>query len=235
MARNGCKVEDVVAEYGLDSPSDGAGSIHDYLVDRWRGNGDHRAVGYRRLTDWFNRQLFRRVYDRHGRSTMGTRLDSEYEALTDEDDLVRAEVVADLAADGIDAEVLLEDMVSPRTMHRHLTDCLEAEKPPRDAETDWERESVDIAREQLVEKVEKSMSALESKGEIEVAGTAEVEVRVYLACPECETRVPLETARRRGYVCADHPAPTPRIPVPDEASVPQLSDSVVESVARFCL
>lgn len=233
MSRTRCKVDDGVEDYGLQAPGTELDSIHDYLAARWTGAEGYRSVGYRQLADWFNRQLLRRVYDEHGRSTTGTRLDSEYGALTGDDDLVREEVVADLAATGIDAEAVVDDMVSPRTMHRHLTGCLDAEKSPQEAETDWERASVERAREQLEEKVAKAASALASKEALLGADAADIDVRIYLACPECATRVTLETGRRQGYVCEVHS------PAPTEASVEGIAtpthedESVVEAVTRF--
>lgn len=240
MSRNRCKVDDAVEAYSLRAPRSESGSIHDYLVARWTGTDDHRAVGYRQLADWFNRQLFRRVYDQHGRSTTGTRVGSEYEALTGDDDLLWEEVVSELAADGIDAEALVDDTVSPRTMHRHLTDCLGAEKAPQEAQTDWERESVERAREQLEEKVTKAASALASKAELLGADDADVDVRVYLSCPECATRVTFEAGRRQGYVCEDH-SPEPSEAdlaagsTADEGSVAPDSpnEPVLEAVSRF--
>lgn len=223
MSQQGCKVDDAVEAYSLRAPGTDAESIHGYLVAKWTGRDGYRSVGYRKLADWFNRRLFRRVYDDHGRSTTGTRVDSEYEALTGDDDLVREEVINDLKADGIDAESLLEATVSPRTMHRHLTNCLDAEKAPREAETDWERESVERAREQLAEKVTKAASALASKAEFHGADEAEVEVRVYLSCPECATRVTFEAGRRQGYVCEAH-SPTP-------ADVDLVADSTADDAA----
>lgn len=203
-----CKIEDVGAKYELQPPESVAGSLDDYLVARWTGTRGHQSVGYRTLTEWFNKRLLKRVYDEHGRSTMGVRLESDYEVLTGDDDVVRDEVVADLDADGIDAEAVLDDMVSPRTMHRHLTGCLDAEKETRSSGTDWERESVEKARETLEEKVSKATSALASKGELD--GESEIEIQVYLSCPHCTTRVPFEVARHQGYVCERHESETGR-------------------------
>lgn len=230
MSRNGCKVDEAVDDYSLRAPGTDADSIHRYLVARWTGTHGHRSVGYRRVAEWFNRQLLRRVYDEHGRSTTGTRVESEYEALKGDDDLVREEVRHDLEADGIDAESVLDDMVSPRTMHRHLKHCLGAEKTPRDAQTDWERESVERAREQLEEKVMKAASALESKGQLFGAAEAEIDIRVYLSCPNCPTRVTFETGRRQGYVCEEHSEVPPDVALTADAAA---DDTIVDSTSGF--
>lgn len=242
MSRDRCKVDDAIEDYALSPPGTDPDSLDDYLVARWTGEDGYQAVGYRRLSDWFNRQILRQVYDRNGRSTTGTRIDSEYEALTGDDSLVREEVVSELAAVGIDAESIVDDMVSPKTLHRHLTGCLGAEKGAIEAETDWERESVKIAREQLERKVEKAAGSLASKGEIRDANAADIDIRIHLACPHCATRVPLEAARRQGYVCADHSPPLPDISASPEAVVggdrvrpdPDI-DTVIEAIARFSL
>lgn len=237
MSRNRCKVDDAVEAYSLRAPRTESGSIHDYLVDRWTGSAGHQAVGYRQLADWFNRRLLRQVYDEHGRSTTGPRVDSEYDALTGDDDLLRQEVVNELASAGIDAEALVDDMVSPRTMHRHLKGCLDAEKAPQEAETDWERESVEMARAQLESKVEKAASALASKGEFLGADDADVEIAVYLSCPECTTRVPFESGRRQGYVCEEHSPTLEEVGMEPtdgtEATEPERRDPVIDAVSRF--
>jgi len=240
MSRVRCKVDEAIDTYGVRAPGTGSASLGEYLVARWTGADGYRSVGYRQLADWFNRQLLKRVYDEHGRSTLGTRIDSEYAALTGDDDLVRSEVVADLASSGVDADAVVDDMVSPRTMHRHLTGCLDAEKTPRPAQTDWERDSVEMARARLAEKVSKAASSLETKGEIPDADAANVEIGIYLSCPECTTRVPLEIARRRGYVCAAHASLSKGTSVTVEDATTQSSpsartplESVIQAVAQF--
>ena len=102
------------------------------------------------------------------------------------------------------SEAVVDQMASWSTMRRHLVDCLDAEKEPRTAGTDWERESVDIARRQLVEKVNDALSSYETKGEIAGATGADVSVQVQLSCPECPTRRSLTDAIAVGYVCRDH-------------------------------
>lgn len=242
MSRNRCKIDDAVEDYSLRAPSTGPDSIHDYLVARWTGTDGYRAVGYRKLSDWFNGRLLRQVYDEHGRSTTGTRVDSEYEALTGDDDLVRKEVVNDLQAAGINAEDLVDDMVSPRTMHRHLTGCLDAEKQRHEAQTEWEQESVEIARAQLEEKVAKAASALASKGEFLGADVADIEIGIHLSCPECTTRVPFEAGRHQGFVCEEHSPTSADAGVADDASATDEmavarsdEDAIIRAVSRFSM
>jgi len=199
-----CKIDHVVDRFGLSAPGQAGESIDRYLVDRWTGADDGAAVGYKQLTEWFNKRLMKRVYERNGRDTIGTRIESEYEALRGDDDLVRIEVAEDLRADGVDADALVDAMVSWSTMRRHLKRCLEAEKAAQPARTEWELESLDIARNQVTDKAQSALKSLSSKRELPDAHRATVEVQVKLSCPECPTRVPLEDAVERGYVCRDH-------------------------------
>ena len=200
---DGCKVDDVVRTYDLGTGDDAAATLDEELLWRWTGDRGHEARGYRTLTTWFNKRLLKRVYDQHGRSTMGTRLDSEFRALVGDDDLVRGEVVADLEADGIDAEALVEDMVSWSTMRHHLRGCLDGEKATPSG-GDWERESIEVIREGAAERLGKVLRSLDSKGAIAGADDAGVDVLFRLTCPRCPTRVTLEEALERGVVCEAH-------------------------------
>lgn len=200
----GCKVDRVVETYGLDPAHDRFDTVDDYLVTRWTGADGRPPDGYRTLAEWFNGRLLKQVYDEHGRETVGLRVDSDYRALTGDDDLVRLEVMDDLRADGIDAEALCDDMVSWSTIRHHLKGCLDAEKPRSEADTDWEHESVRIAMSQTAEKVTAALRSLDAKGDLPNAQQAAVDIQVQLSCPECPVRVPLAEAVDRGYICRDH-------------------------------
>lgn len=203
-ARDGCKVEAAIERYGIESQREEYDTVDEELLALWTGEGGGEPLGYRSLAEWFNEQLLRTAYDANGRLTFGTRLEEELETLTGEDDIARGELLDELEQDGIDGNSLREDMVSFSTIRRHLTGCLDAEKERREAETEWERNSVDIATEQLREKVEKALSSHETKGRIQGATRADVSIQVHLSCPECPTRRTLTDALRLGYVCEDH-------------------------------
>lgn len=202
MGGNTCKVDHVVDHYGLE-PAAGYETVDDWLSSRWLGD-DGDPVGYRTLTRAFNTRLLKQVYDEHGRDTMGSRVEGDYEALTGDDDVVRDEVVEALGSDGIDGERLRESLVSWGTMRGHLNGCIGAEKESPRARTDWERASVDRAREHALSTVHEALSSLASKGRIERVDEADVEMPVLLTCPECPTRRPIEEALERGYVCREH-------------------------------
>ncbi|MFB6180106.1 MAG: rod-determining factor RdfA [Halorientalis sp.] len=202
--RKGCKVDRTIDRYELSPPGGQFETLDAYLVARWTGETGGESVGYKGLTDWFNKRLLKHVYERHGRSTLGTRLDSEYDALTGDKELLRGEVVDDLAADGIDAETVQRDMVSWSTMRRHLKECLDAEKQTREATSDWEVQSVEIAKDRLETKTGEALRSLDSKDKLPEATKAAVDIQVKLSCPECPTRVPLEDALNRGYICETH-------------------------------
>lgn len=199
-----CKVEVVTEAYDLQPAGDRYDTIDDFLLSRWTGADGREPVGYRTLTDAFNRRLLKQVYDEHGREVIAARLEGDYTVLSGEDDLQRAELEDHLAADGIDAERLRRDMVSWGTMATHLKECLDGRKDPQTATTDWERRSIDIATDRAREKVQEAVSALATKGELAVGEGTDVGVQVQLACSACEARVPLAIALERGYVCETH-------------------------------
>ncbi|MFB6188453.1 MAG: rod-determining factor RdfA [Halapricum sp.] len=199
----GCKVDRVIETYGLEDADPRHESIGDGLLARWRGEDGHSTVGYRPLTDWFNRRLLRSVSLSHGRAIDGGRVEHDYDALTGDDDLRREEVVESLRADGIDATAVYEAMVSWGTMRTHLTECLDGHKE-REPAGDWERDTIQMARSFAQEKVESALSSLETKGELRGVDRATVTVQVQIECTECPTRTPLDVALDRGYVCAKH-------------------------------
>jgi hypothetical protein len=201
---SGCKVDRVTERYGLATADPVYDSLDEGLLARWTGRGDRTAMGYRSLTEWFNKRLLKRVYDEHGRETLGARLDSDYDLLQREDDLVSAELVESLRADGIDGEQLAADLVSWGTMRTHLQECLDGQKEAETAGTEWEVTSVEKAVDVAEEKTASAVSALAAKGRLAGGIDAGIDVRVQLTCGSCPTRVPFEVALERGYVCADH-------------------------------
>lgn len=204
VPEEGCKVDRTIERYDLDVIDPRHESIDEGLLARWRGDDGHDAVGYRSLTNWFNKRLLRRVFDEHGRDALGGRVDNDYEALTGDDELHRQEVDESLRADGIDATRVREDMVSWGTMRTHLRDCLGGEKPTERSRTDWEHRSVEMAKSVTREKAESALSSLASKGEIAGVDRSSVSVQIQLQCDRCPTRVPLDVALEQGYVCEQH-------------------------------
>lgn len=199
-----CKVGRVIEQYGLDSADPRHDSINSGLLSRWRGDNGHTAEGYRTLTEWFNKRLLRRVFDEHGRDALGGRVDHDYDVLTGDDDLLREEVVESLEDDGIDATDVREDMVSWGTMRTHLQNCLDGQKEDQAKETDWERESVEMATSFARAKIESALSSLARNDELDGVETSSVSVQVQVSCDSCPTRVPLDVALERGYVCEEH-------------------------------
>jgi len=197
----------MIDEYSLEDSVVG-GDVDEYLVARWQGTGDYQETGLRPLTDWFNRNLLKSVYAAHDRSATATRVESEYETLTGDDDIRKAEVLDDLRADGIDGESLVDDFVSASTLYRHFQDCLaegkgSTDESPQDG-SDWEREKVSYARQTVRTNVEEAVRSLENKSRVANASEADIEVPVFLSCPECSTKVRFEVALERGFVCREH-------------------------------
>lgn len=201
---SGCKVDIIVDRYDLDSAEVRYPSLDGHLYARWTGENAHQAEGYRTLTDWFNKQILRCVYDEHGRPSTSNRLANDYEVLTGDDDLARKELVDDVRADGITPENLIQDFVSWGTMRNHLKNCLDGEKQSTTAETEWEARSISIAKDFVGRKVREGINSLASKGDLDGGDGATIDVQVQLSCPECLTRVPFDEAYERGYVCKQH-------------------------------
>ncbi|WP_255193602.1 rod-determining factor RdfA [Natronobeatus ordinarius] len=206
MTRSRCKVCDAITTYDVSPPS-GDGDVDEYLLDRWHGRGDEQEAGYRTLTDWFNRQLLRAVYERYGRETVGTRVEDEYRTLTAEDSPARRELIEHLKGDGINVRAVRESFVSWSTMRHHLTECLGGEKRRPEATTDWERTSIDVAVDRTERTVQEAIRSLANKDELADGEDADVAVKVHLECPECPVRVTLTEALRRGFVCRVHGTP----------------------------
>ncbi len=203
-ATTGCKVDRIVAEYGLSDADPQFDSLDEGLLARWEGSSGRSPQGYRPLTDWFNKRLLRTVYTEHGRETLSGRLDAAYETLQSEDTLDTAELVESLAVDGIDGEQLQSDFVSWGTMRTHLTECLGGEKTRQSSSGNWERESVDHARQIAHETVEEALSSLTGKDVLADGTTAAIDVQIQLRCGSCPTQVPFGVAIDQGYVCATH-------------------------------
>ncbi|UHQ96160.1 rod-determining factor RdfA [Natrinema halophilum] len=201
---DGCKVDATIDQYDLETADPRHESLNEGLLARWTGASGHTEVGYRTLTEWFNKRLLKRVYDEHGRGALDTQIDADYEALSADDELVREEFIERLSTAGIDGEQLLDDMVSWGTMRTHLNECLGGKKEQSDARTDWERNSISVAQNIVGEKVDEALASLAAKGELDGTASSTVEVQIQLRCDECPTRVPLDVALERGYVCEQH-------------------------------
>lgn len=199
-----CKVDIITDQYDLDDLEVQYSSMDDHLYARWTGEDSRQAIGYRTLTEWFNKRVLKRVYDRHGRKSSESRLDNDYEILAGDDELLREDLKDDLKADGINANRLVRSFVSWGTIRNHLQNCIDGDKGTTEAKTDWEGQSVDIATDIAEQKVEQALKSLTSKGILDRGDEAEIAVQVQLSCPECHTRVPFEDARERGFICKEH-------------------------------
>ncbi|AZH26427.1 rod-determining factor RdfA [Haloplanus aerogenes] len=200
----GCKVDTLIERYGLTVPDPDYDSVDEFLVTRWTGDDGRSADGYKSLTEWFNKRLLRRIYERHSRDTVSLHLEREYEVITGDETIERDELAADLATDGLDVAEIDEQLISWSTMRHHLKGCLDAEKEPDTATTDWQLNTVTMAKERTAEKARSVLSSLDSTGRLPGAERADVEVQVKLSCPDCSVRVPFENAVERGFVCEAH-------------------------------
>lgn len=197
----GCKIDILVERYGLDPPRSGYGDIHKYMIARWHGEDDRPAEGYGSLTKWFNKRLLRHKYEENGRDTIGVRLDSEFEALTEKTDVVREEVMDDLRRDGIDPKRVVDEFISRSTMRRHLNDCLDEKKNLTKRDSRWEQKSIDFAIDQADTRVREALQSLASKNEFPDLEGVEMEIEVYVKCDGDSFKVPLSQALMNGLSC----------------------------------
>jgi len=201
-----CKVDRIRAAHDITPPGRYQGDLDSYLVARWTGEGETEAAGVRTLSEWFNKQVLKTIYRANGRPDSSIRLDSDYEALQGNGvpDHERAELLSELADDGIDGEATTEQFIGKSTLSRHLKECLDATKETPSSETEWEIDRVRVATNTYRSHLESALQSLGNKDRIRGVDAAELQVQSYLSCPECPTRVTVERAYEQGYVCADH-------------------------------
>jgi len=200
-----CKVGRVGEKYEISPGVEDVG-LDDHLQKRWLGQDEYPEMSLRSLVDWFHKHILRRVYTERGRSTIEPHLQSDYEALQNEDNEDHYAVLSDLESDGIGGEELLVDFISPATLHRHLTDCLNVNKQHKSS---TDKSTADKNKLEYVESnaemyIEDLLSAWENRGDVPRASEANIAVRVYLECSECSRQVNIRTVRKRGYICEEH-------------------------------
>lgn len=200
-----CKVGKLIDKYGLEHSVVG-GDLNQYMLARWLGRNEYPETGLRPLKDWFNQKILKTVYNEHGRNALETRVESDYEALTSDDDDKRHAIIDDLDTDGIDGEELVKDFIATATLYRHFTNCLEEEKSKESEESDsnWEQDKINFTKETIRQNAKDSLVSLENKGKIPHASKAEIDATVVLSCPACGSQVTFERALERGYICEDH-------------------------------
>jgi hypothetical protein len=197
-----CKITRVAEQYGLAPGTEEHEDLSSYLVARWRGQEDSAGASYRELATMINERLLRVSSINNGRQVTTPQIKSEYAALrSDGDDAL--EVRSALEAAGIDVEELERSFVSHMAIRRHLLGCLDLDPPDRGTSDDWHESSIDYARDRFRTSIEDVCQALSSE-KVPDAQRANVQTPIYLRCPECPTRVTLESAIDQGYVCEDH-------------------------------
>lgn len=201
-----CKVDDLIAEHGLTASGSDYDSVDDYVAKRWTGADGRTPEGYKKLTDWFNKRVLRAIYDEHGRSTVSIHLDLEYDVIVNEDSIQRAELAADIEGDGMDIDELKKTLVSHGTMRNHLKNCLAIEKDTQSTakSTTTRDKAITSAKRMAASKTENILPELAEDGVLPQADEATVDIEIRVQCPICDTRVPIEDAIKRGYICKDH-------------------------------
>lgn len=188
---DGCKVCRVLAKYDAEY-------YDQRLVDQWTAPKPKRK-GYRRLADWLNTNLLRQEMDRVGLSTLAGEVESKYERLQG-DSTTTAELEQQLASEGVRIDDLKDDFVSYGVIRRHLTECLDASR--EESTGDWEETAIEITTDRAEEKVSEAVRSLVNKGTVETGGDVGVNLTVEMVCEECGTRIPVQRALSRGYLCS---------------------------------
>lgn len=202
-----CKVGKVIDKYDLEHSVVG-GDLNQYMLARWMGKNEYPETGLRPLADWLNQKVLKTVYTEHDRNTLGSRIESDFEALTSDDDETRFTIIDDLESDGIDGEQLRDDFVSSTTLYRHFTNCLGEEKArdigDNEATAKLAVERIQYLQNNTKDHIHESLRTLEYREKIPHASNAEVSIPVLLGCPVCSNQVQLERALERGYICEEH-------------------------------
>lgn len=202
-----CKVGKTIDKYGLEHSVVG-GDLNQYMLARWMGKNEYPETGLRPLTNWLNQKILKTVYTDHDRNALDSRIESDFEALTSDEDEKRFAIIDDLESDGIDGEQLLDDFISSTTLYRHFTNCLDEEKT-RDiggdeAAAEGAMERIQYSRNNVKGHIHENLKTLENRGKIPHATDAEISIPVLLGCPVCSNQVQLERALERGYICEEH-------------------------------
>jgi len=200
-----CKVGKAIDQYDLKHDVVG-GDIDEYLLARWKGHSGYTETGLRPLERWFNQKILKKVYNNHGLDTIETRIESDYEVLTGDNEVEKDELLNELSSEGIDGEAILDHFISFSTLGRHFNNCLDEhkEKKEPDKNSDWEQNKIEYMQNSMKESTNEVFRSLDSKGRIKGAANAEVKVPVILTCPHCSNEVRFNRALKRGYVCEDH-------------------------------
>lgn len=222
-----CKVGTAIDKYDLEHSVVGD-DLNQYMLARWLGEHEHPETGLRPLTDWLNQNILKAVYTDHGRNTLDSRIEADFEALTsDDDDEQRLAIIDDLASAGIDGEQLLDDFVSSTTLYRHFTTCLGEEKTRNvrgdDAAAEGAMERIRYARDNAKGHMRTNLKALENRRKLPHATDAEISIPILLGCPVCSTQVHLERALERGYICEEHMSESATERDEEETAVPHAS------------
>lgn len=201
-----CKVDSLIEDFSITPPGSQYEDTDDYLVQRWTGEDGRTALGYKKLTSWFNKRVLKAIYEDAGRSTVTSHIDGEYELITGDDSPERVELAAHLEGDGLDIDEIAKMLPSHGTVRKHLKVCLDAEKDvSTSARPRGKRiESLKQAEQMAASKAGGILPSFAKAGELPLAEEADVAVEIKVECPDCNTRVPVLTAIDRGYICSTH-------------------------------
>lgn len=189
------KVDRIMMKYDLD-----VDALSETLVRRWTAEGDERS-SVRDLIEWVNMQYLEGALTAAGERPRPAELETLYHQLTDDDVSAgeRTRVRRDLERRGVDVEALEDDFVSRYTLHRYLTDILEAEyEGVSDAERFQNaREMLGKLRQRVSNVTEDRLTSLREAGQLTL-GPFNVGVTIHVTCRACGERYDVLTLLDRG-------------------------------------
>jgi hypothetical protein len=192
----GCKVGRTSDAYGLEA-------IDEYLRNGWLGRGGPER-SLRGLADEFNERVLSAAITSTGETPLDSRLESYYRALTDDDISAgeRTEVRRELERAGVDVESVQSDFVSHQTIHSHLTDCLDVEKPdvPQDPSIHRaeQQEKIQALLNRCSAVAEDSIDRLAGHEALSI-GEFELFVELTVLCTDCGQRQSVPELLRTGH------------------------------------
>lgn len=190
------KVNRVAQAYGLDD-------LGAELEARWLGvDGEQSST--RDLATLFNKRVLEAAVDRSDAFTFTGTVDELYRRLTDDDTGDASLVRSRLEQHGVDVDAVTDDFVSHQTIHRHLKNHRELERPEQTPE-DRKASAVDTVqrlRGRTTAVAEQTIESLANNDILDV-GQFSILNDIQVLCENCGRSYDVTTFMERdGCQCA---------------------------------
>jgi hypothetical protein len=192
-----CKAGRVASEYGCEETLDGD------LGAQWEADD---GPGLRRLARQFNRGVIGAALLQSGNPALEGEAELLYGLLTGDgvEEAERSRARRRLDERGIDADKLVEDFVSYRTIDRHFKNCTGRERStspdtlaPADA-----LDRINALKRRLEQVSKKSIAEVRAAdGPGGESGDVDVYIRLTVVCPECNEQLTAQEVLREGCGC----------------------------------